>query len=163
MFGKSIDGFLAGVLASCTDRHCARASLGDACGRGTGGQTEQRANLSARSIVVAWGDFSWPSVTKQKSIYGDTANNIGFVFSTRLRVQHVVGSVLFFFGHTAGYSNEPCIYMYMHDTMPYQAEMTRPIPCVPPVTRKFFPVPASTTTGVRPRNESARGVDYSSQ
>lgn len=66
MFGKSIDGFLAGVLASCTDRHCARASLGDACGRGTGGQTEQRANLSARSIVVAWGDFSWPSVTKTK-------------------------------------------------------------------------------------------------
>lgn len=38
VLGKSSDGFLARVLVSCTDRHCSRASLGDACGRGAEGQ-----------------------------------------------------------------------------------------------------------------------------
>lgn len=43
--------------------------------------------------------------------------------------------------------------------VPYQAAMIRPIPCVPPVTRKVFPVPASTTEEVvgRETNQTARG------
>lgn len=36
--------------------------------------------------------------------------------------------------------------------------MTRPMPCVPPVTRKFFPVSASNTEEVGRTTNSARGA-----
>lgn len=151
VFGKPSDGFLAGVLVPCTDRHCSRASLGDACGRGNGGRAEQRGRVCLHGVV------EWCYVGSLYTVTPNTMTNERFRVSFKgvcgvlvpcclLRLLHTI----LYCGHTAGCRATTTTQPRHYATMSYQAEMTRPIPCVPPVTRKFFPVPASTAEEVGP-------------